>query len=192
MKKTKYVLYFVILINIILLLFNINYLIKSRQSLSANNQEVNNISNDIKLNDLMNYLNTGPDKEIMSKEFGLIKIAADPLYELSEYEGCDKSDNDILSISYGIEGMYKISKDIQIKITIIKDNTSNNGYYILTKSDQAFETSLFKVDSTYLIFDTFMNSNLNDKEINKNMLNVIDFEQKFYNLYNNYLENIGS
>lgn len=192
MKNKKFLL-IVISINVLLLLFNVFCFVKSTfyPSKNISKQDIDNVNNDFRLQDLTNYLNAGPDKSMMSKEFGLIKIAADSLFELPEYEGCDKADGKILSVSYGIEGIYKVNDNASVKITIIKDNTLNNGNYIYTKVEPSYETSFFKIKNTYLIFETYINGNLDNDKINKNMINVIDFEQKFYNYYSNCFESPG-
>lgn len=191
--NNKKILSLIILLNVLFLIFNIYYFVKPKELNSVNSvkQETNNVNKDFKLQDLMNYLNSGTDKALMSNEFGLIKLAADPLYELTEYEGCDNTGNKILCVSYGINGTYKVNDNASVEITIIKDNTINNGNYIFTKVEPSYETSFFKVNNTYLIFETFLNANLDNNKINENMINVINFEQKFYNYYSNYLNNLG-
>jgi len=138
----------------------------------------------------MGYLNTSADASLMTENFKFIKIAADPLYEFTKINSTDNENSALLSISYGIEGTYKLNDNTSIKVTIINDDTLNNGLYILTSIIDSFESSYYKVNNTFLVFDVFINDKLSDDEITKTMINIIEFKQKFYNHYNAYLENL--
>ncbi len=192
MKSKKFSIIF-ISFNIIFFLINIiaflNISNEPSKNILNNNpvitqNDTNNRKN-IVLQELITYLNSSPDTDLMIKQFGLIKIASDPLYE---FDNSDTSENNLLSVSYGIEGMFKLDENISIKVTIINDDTLNNGNYIYTTSEQSFESSYYMIENTFLIFEVYINSNLNEKQTTDAMINVIQFKQKFYNHYNSYLK----
>ncbi|QSX06398.1 hypothetical protein JYG23_02750 [Sedimentibacter sp. zth1] len=187
--KYKKIIILAIFFNILFLIFNVYCFNKMKITTiddapldSTSNQIESNNNYDIDLLKLADYFNLGYDKAMISNEFKVIKDCIDPLYHFK--------DNNVFSISYGLEGAYKIDNNTSVKITIIKDDTLNNGSYIFTNAEKSFESSMYKINNTFLIFDIFTNADLDDNEITNTMIKVGDFKQKFYNLYNNYFDSL--
>ncbi|EYE87611.1 hypothetical protein Q428_12300 [Fervidicella metallireducens AeB] len=190
--KSKYLLIILTIFNVISFFINFgfyeryNKLIKNFNKTTIENA-TNSQNFEINLSELASYFNDSPDLSMLVQKFKLIKIVTDPIHALDEYDEGAKTGNKILSVSYGIEGIYQIDKNTLVKTTIIEDNTLENGNYIYTKSENSYETSFYKINNTFVLFDVILNSNLNESAVKEHMLKVISFKEKFYYHYKAYL-----
>lgn len=208
MSKIKnYVFIFLIVSLVISIFFNVKYVNDTKQMVikyeselkqalekSDDNDKENDTSsendnskNNLDLFALSNKLNE-IDKDLIINKFKPFIMASDSLFELDEYEGCQKSTEGVVfSTSYGTEGIYKVNKDTKLKIRILLDNTVSNGYYVLTiNEDNSNDTSIYKYNDIYIIYDILISEEGSNNLI-ENFIKADEFKKKFFNfIVNNY------
>ena len=133
------------------------------------------------LDTVLNTLNYESDTNLLTNKFKEIVLVEVALENIEDYEGSYKdSDGKVQSTVYGIEGTYRVSEKTDMHVSLIFDDTLNNGGYIASISNSSADTAIFRYKSFYIIFNV-IGAGTDKSEVEK----VYNFKIKFYNTLKN-------
>ncbi len=133
------------------------------------------------LDTVFNTLNNETDTNLLTNKFKKIVFVEEALENIEDYEGSYKnSDGKVQSTVYGIEGTYKVSEKTDMHVSLIFDDTLNNGGYIASISNSSADTTIFKYKYFYIIFNV-IGAGTDKSEMEE----VYKFKMKFYNTLKN-------
>ena len=133
------------------------------------------------LDTVLNTLNNETDTNLLTNKFKKIVFVEEALENIEDYEGSYKnSDGKVQSTVYGIEGTYTVNEKTDMHVSLIFDNTLNNGGYVASISNSSADTSIFKYKYFYIIFNV-IGAGTDKSEMEE----VFNLKMRFYNTLKN-------